>query len=54
MYKEFIKQKGGKIDARVNVDYKGSSSHAALMIPITFFEEDTRKLLVQNVSTTFT
>lgn len=53
VYRELIRQKGGKVDSRVNVDYKGSSSHSAMMIPLTFFKEDTRKLLVQTVSTTF-
>ena len=44
-----MKANGGNPEARVNVKYKGSSLHSAMMIPVTFFNPDLRKRLVKLV-----
>ena len=49
IFTNMFKSNGGSIDTRVNVEYKGSSLHYAMTIPITFFEEDLRKRLVHTV-----
>ena len=44
-----MKANGGNPEARVDVKYKGSSLHSAMMIPVTFFNPDLRKRLVKLV-----
>ena len=49
-FSQIIKRHGGKTDARVNVNYKGATSHNAMMIPLTFFTADLRLLIAKSVS----
>lgn len=49
-FSQIIKRHGGKDNARVNVNYKGATSHNAMMIPLTFFTADLRVLLAKSVS----
>ena len=50
-FTQIIKRHAGKTDSRVYVNYKGAQSHNAMMIPITFFNDDLRILLAKSVST---
>ena len=49
IFDKMFKSNGGSSDTRVNVEYKGSSLHNAMMIPISYFNEDLRKRLVNTV-----
>ena len=49
VFSQFIKNKGGNVDTRVNVEYKGASLHNAMMIPLEYFTIELQKRLVNKV-----
>ena len=48
-FTNMINSNGGSSETRVNVEYKGSALHPAMMVPISYFDQDLQKRLVTTV-----
>ena len=49
-FTNMIKSSGCSTETRVNVDYKGSALHNAMIVPISYFDQDLQKRLVTTVN----
>ena len=49
-FTNMINSNGGNTETRVNVDYKGSALHNAMMVPISYFDQELQKRLVTTVT----
>ena len=50
LFTQFIKEHGGLLDHRVNVDFRGKKTHYASAIPVMYFGLEIRKRLIKLVS----
>ena len=53
-FTNMINSNGGSSETRVNVEYKGSALHPAMMVPISYFDQDLQKRLVTTVKKNWT